>query len=79
MSGFVEGYSKSQNSDLQVGMKDILSDIPGNEDFTLSKKQIEDLYIPTNPFMYLYKGIGYSLFVLLIYLVVYSKFPSSIF
>lgn len=77
LEGFVNGYSNSQNSDFWVGIKDIMKDVPGMED--LSKKQIEDRYIPTDPLVYFYKGIIYSLILLFIYLSVYSQFPSSLY
>jgi hypothetical protein len=83
LEGFVNGYYNSQNSDLWVGVKDIMKEVPGmeefNKGFNLSKKQIEDRYIPTDPLVYFYKGIIYSLILLFIYLSVYSRFPSSLY
>ena len=75
---FVKVYSETQNSDLLVGLRNIMKNA-GIEDSSLSKKEIEHLYIPMDRLVYQYKGIMYSLILLLIYLLVYSKFPSSIF
>lgn len=79
LSSVIEGYHNSFNSEISTKIRGFVKDATGKqeEEWKLSDKQIEEQFVPTNILLYNLKGIVFGIILLIAYLLLFSKSPSS--
>jgi hypothetical protein len=79
--GYLDGYNESFNSELWVGIRDIVKDVPGlsEGEMKMSQNELEKQYIPSNISIYNIKGEMYGLVFLIIFLLMNSNSSTSYF